>query len=158
MHLKINIEMLSKDHIIELLKGAIAELKDDSHFLDGYGYDSIVALLTNLRSVSFPCIILEGRGTGTINLVEGPLDRFSQSLWIMGRLGRDEDEPALYDEMFRLMHRVLVVLLDAAKKGDKELEGWNWNSMTYMKRYGGQEARGYEVVLNFAENISLVNG
>jgi hypothetical protein len=150
--------MLSKDHIIELLKGTIAELKDDSHFLDGYGYDSIVSLLTNLRTVSFPAIILEGRGTGTINLVEGPVDRFSQSIWVMGRLGRDEDETALYDDMFKLMHRVLVKILAAAKNGDPQLAGWNWRSITYMKRYGGQDARGYEVVLTFEENISLVNG
>lgn len=148
--------MLSRNHLCELLTSSLKEFENKDQFLDGYGFDAIISMITSLRTVDFPCVILEGRSTGTMQLVEGPVDSYSQSIWIMDQMGRNEDETALYDKMYALMIEVIKVLIAARKAGDAELEGWNWKRLTYMKRFGGQNARGYELVISFEDNISLV--
>lgn len=148
--------MLSKDHLCELLTSSLDEFKGKEQFLDGYGFDAIISMITSLRTVDFPCVILEGRSTGTVQLVEGPVDSYSQSIWVMDQMGRGEDETAIYNKMYALMIKIIKALIAARKAGDAELKEWNWRRMTYMKRYGGQNARGYELVISFEDNISLV--
>ena len=151
--------MLNKDYLQRTLVGALAELTNaDTQILEADGLDAILELLKALRSVEFPAAILEGRSSGTIQLVEGPLDTFTQSVWVMGQFARDESEAALYDETFQLALRVLTRLLDDFKAGAPELTGWEYQRTAYMKRYGGQNARGWELVLTFKENIPLING
>ena len=63
---------------------------------------------------------------------------------------------ALYEQMRQLSLRVLTKILDDFKAGAPQLEGWNHNRTTYLKRYGGQNARGWELVLTFNDDISLL--
>lgn len=137
----------------------LPEFQDiNSQLLEGNGLDAILELLTSMRSVSFPCVVLEGRSSGSWHLVEGPVDTFTQSLWVMGQLGRGEEEAALYDQMFLLAKKVLAKLLQDRKAGVEELQEWDWQNISYMKRHGGQNARGWEIVLTFRENVSLLYG
>ncbi len=151
--------MLNKDQ----LKNSLAQLPEfrdniEAQLLEGEGFDAILELVKNLRSIAFPCVVFEGRSSGSIQLVEGPVDTFTQSLWVMGQLGRSENEALLYDQMFALAQKVIAKLIYDRKKGISELAEWDWRSTSYMKRYGGQNARGWEIVLTFRENISLLYG
>ena len=129
----------------------------DTQLFEAQGLDTILELLTNLRSLEFPVAILEGRSNGAIQLdYDVPVDSFTQSVWIMGQFGRDESESDLYAETHALALRFMAKLIDMAKNGEPALEGWDWRRTTYMKRYGGQNARGWELVLTFTENISLL--
>ena len=151
--------MLNKSYLQATLVAALDEFHNpETQVLEADGLDAILELLKTLRSVEFPAAILEGRSSGTIQLVEGPLDTFTQSVWVMGQFARDESEAALYDATFQLAVRVLTRLLDDFKAGVPELIGWEYQRTAYMKRYGGQNARGWELVLTFKENIPLTNG
>ena len=150
--------MLNKDYLQRTLVGALAELTNaDTQILEADGLDAILELLKTLRSVEFPAVILEGRSSGTIQLVEGPLDTFTQSVWVMGQLGRDESEADLYAETFQLAVSVLKRLLHDFKAAAPEMAGWDHTRTSFMKRYGGQNARGWELVLTFKEDIPLTN-
>lgn len=140
----------------EYLNSALVETGLVAQVLEAQGMDAIVELLTNLRSVEFPVAILESRNSGTLQLVEGPLDTYTESIWIMGQFGRGESESALYEQMRQLSIRVLAKILDDFKSGTAVLQGWNHNRTAYMKRYGGQNARGWELVLTFNDDISLL--
>ena len=149
--------MLTSDY----LKRSLFRLKEfssrDTQILEGSGYDGIISLLDNLRATEFPCVVLESGTTGTVQLIEGPVDTFTQSLWVMGQLGRSEDEAALYSRMLELSRKVASLLLaDAASEDSPEVAGLDWTRFTYMKRWGGQNARGYELVFTFKENFSLL--
>ena len=129
----------------------------DTQLFEAQGLDTILELLTNLRSLEFPVAILEGRSNGVISLDNDvPLDTFTQSVWIMGQFGREESESDLYAETHSLSLRFMAKLIDMAKNGEPALEGWDWRRTQYLKRYGGQNARGWELVLTFTENTSLL--
>ena len=149
--------MLSKTYLDSALVGAVAGITAADQILEANGLDAILELVTTLRSVSFPAVILEARSSGSIQLVEGPLDTYTESIWVMGQLGRGESEAQIYRDTMALMRLVLAKLLNDAKSGlHPELDGWDWTRTTYMKRYGGQNARGWELVLTFKENFSLL--
>lgn len=149
--------MLTRNLISRALIGVVPGYSNpDTQIFEAQGLDAILELLTNLRSVEFPVAILEGRSNGMIQLVEGPVDTFTESIWIMGQFGRDESESDLYAETHNLTLRVMAKLLDMAKNGEPALEGWDWRRTQYLKRYGGQNARGWELVLTFTENFSLL--
>ena len=149
--------MLSRNYLADALVGNVTGITDPAQILEANGLDAILELVTTLRTVSFPAVVLESRSGGSIQLVEGPLDTYTESIWVMGQLGRGEDEADLYREMMTMTRRVLAKLLADAKTGTHpELEGWDWSRTTYSKRYGGQNARGWEIVLTFKDNISLV--
>lgn len=143
----LNINQLSK------ILTELDEFNSQTQILEGDGYDAVIDLLSNLRGVEFPAAVLESRSSGVINLVEGPVDNYSQSVWIMGQLGRNESEAELYASMFNLAKKVIGKFLDHNQ--DDELREWDYSRISYMKRYGGQNARGYEILLNFKENIPL---
>lgn len=150
--------MLSGDLINRILSGMPEIRSAGSQIFEGDGYDAIMDILKSLRSVEFPAIVLESRSSGTITIVEGPVDTYTQSLWVMGQLGRNEDEAALYRDMFCLCKEVLARMLAAKSSGEEGLQGWYHDYISYMKRYGGPNARGYELVLTFKDDISLYNG
>lgn len=145
--------MLSINQLSKILL-EMDEFQSQSQILEGDGYDAVIDLLSNLRGVEFPAAVLESRSSGVINLIEGPVDSYSQSVWIMGQLGRDESEAELYAAMFTLAKKVIGKFLDHITS-DSGLEEWDFSRISYMKRYGGQNARGYEILLNFKENIPL---
>ncbi len=148
--------MLSKEFLIESLVGSVPRIASEEQIIEADGMDAILDLLMNLRSVQFPAVILESRSSGVIQLVEGPLDTYTVSLWVMEQLGRSDTEADLYDQAFALLRDLLAKLLDDYKNGSVELMGWNFRRTAYMKRAGGQNARGWELVLTFQDNISLL--
>lgn len=147
--------MLTKEYLSRTLRKLLAN--PEKQLLEAQGLDAILEMLYNLRSVEFPVVILEGRSNGTIQLVEGPLDTFTQSIWVMGQFARGEDEADVYDEMYALGLQLLALLMkDAREEHTRELEAWDWSRTSYMKRYGGQNTRGWEFVLTFKEDFGLV--
>lgn len=145
---------------IDYIKATLADLAEfpdaDAQLLEGNGYDGVIDILQNMRSISYPCVILEAASSGTVQLVEGPLDTYTQSLWVMGQLGRGESEPALYLQMKALMRKVVARLLEDYRCGVPEVQDLDWTRFSYMQRWGGPNARGWEVVLTFKENFSLI--
>lgn len=143
---------------IEYLKPTLSPLKEfvslDSQILQGNGYDGVIDILQNMRSITFPCVILETGSSGSVQNVEGPVDTYTQSLWVMGQLGRGEDEAALYAAMKKLAMKIVArFLLDLTEA--PELEGFDYQRFTYMQRWGGNNARGWELMLTFRQNFSL---
>lgn len=143
---------------IEYLKPTLSPLKEfvslDSQILQGNGYDGVIDILQNMRSITFPCVILETGSSGSVQNVEGPVDTYTQSLWVMGQLGRGEDEAALYSAMKKLAMKIVArFLLDVTEA--PELEGFDYQRFTYMQRWGGNNARGWELMLTFRQNFSL---
>lgn len=142
------------------IKQSLVALKDftspDSQILEGNGYDGVIDILQNMRGVSYPCVILEAGGSGTIQFIEGPVDTFTQSLWVMGQLGRGEDEAALYSQMKALARKIAAKLLADGNRGAEEVASIDWSRFSYMQRWGGPNARGYELVFTFKENFSLL--
>ena len=66
-------------------------------------------------------------------------------------------EADVYDEMYALGLQLLALLMKDAREGHtRELEAWDWSRTSYMKRYGGQNTRGWEFVLTFKEDFGLV--
>ncbi len=148
--------MLSRRYLSETLVGNVQGLLNDEQIIEAEGMDAILELLMNLRTVEFPAIILETRSTGTLQLVEGPVDTYTESIWVMDVLGRGENEAELYRRTRKLAIGILCKLLDDYKRGEAMLEGWDYGRILYMKRAGGQNARGWEIVLTFQDNISLL--
>lgn len=149
--------MLNKEYLSGvLLRNVDGFKRPETQVLEANGLDAILELLSNLRAVEFPVAVLEGRSSGTVQLVEGPVDTFTESVWIMGQLGRDESEVDLYEQTRRISLQLLAGLLADASNGAPELSGWDWSRTHYMKRHGGQNARGWELVLTFKENFSLL--
>ncbi len=147
-------EMLTTSY----LKSSLSSLKEfispDSQILQGNGYDGVIDILQNMRSVTYPCVIMEAGSSGQVQNIEGPLDTYTQSLWVMGHLGRGEDEAALFESMKGLAMKVFSrLLMDIGKS--PSVEGLDFQRFTYMQRYGGPNARGYELMLTFRQNFSL---
>ncbi len=149
--------MLTKSYLDNAIVGVIEGFTDaDAQVMEANGLDAIIELITGLRSVSFPAVILEGRSSGTVQLVEGPLDTYTESVWVMGQFGRGESEAAIYESTRQLAFRILAKFLADFKAGAPELSGWDHTRTAYLKRHGGQNARGWELVLTFKDNFSLV--
>lgn len=149
--------MLTKDYLADILIGRVLDIKDpDTQIQEAQGLDTITTLLTSFNSVRFPVIILEGRSNGAIQVHEGPVDFFTQSIWVMEQMGEGDDENSIYDQAFSLAKEILSVLLQESRLGYSEnIQGWDYRRTAYMKRYGGPNARGWEFVLSFSENFSL---
>ena len=150
--------MLKVSDLTRLLQ-SITELQGEGHILEGNGYDGVMAILKSLHGTSFPCVILESRGSGQFSIGQsGPLDSATQSMWVMGQLGRDEDESAAYSSMFNLCKKIIRTMLNqypnvslAPAKADASLTDWDPTRISYMQRYGGPTCRGYELLLIFKE-------
>ena len=150
--------MLSTRYLADLLAGRLPEIADpDAQIIESQGLDTITALLSSFNSARYPVVILEGRSSGSIRMVEGPVDFHTESIWVMEQLGREDDEARIYEDAFRLARRILALLLHDSASGEHcELDGWDYRRTSYMKRYGGPNARGWELVLSFAEDFPLL--
>ena len=148
--------MLTSNYLLSSLSSLREFTSPDQQILQGNGYDGVIDILQNMRSVVYPCVILEAGGSGTVADVEGPVDTFTQSLWVMGQLGRGEDEAALFASMKTLAMKIVAKLMMDITTGVPEVEGLDYQRFSYMQRYGGPNARGYELVLTFRQNFSLV--
>lgn len=147
--------MLTNSYLLSSLSLLREFTSPGQQILQGNGYDGIIDILQNLRSVSYPCVILESGGSGTVVDVEGPVDTFTQSLWVMGQIGRGEDEAALFASMKTLAMKIVAKLMLDMAEGNVNVQGLDYQRFSYMQRYGGPNARGYELVLTFRQNFSL---
>lgn len=148
--------MLTSDYIKEVLGRLQAFQNPETQILEGNGYDGVLDIIKNSRSIEYPCVILESCGSGTLQVIEGPVDTYSQSLWVMDRLGREESEALIYAKMKNLTRLVAAILLNDGLTNERpESSGITWQQVSYMQRYGGPDVRGYEIIFTFKENISL---
>lgn len=147
--------MLTSSYLITSLSLLREFTSPDQQILQGNGYDGVIDILQNMRSVIYPCVILECGSSGTVADVEGPVDTFTQSLWVMGQLGRGEDEAALFLSMKQLAMKIVAKLMLDMSAGNANVQGLDYQRFSYMQRYGGPNARGYELVLTFRQNFSL---
>ncbi len=146
--------MLTRDDLSRILVGEVAGVADDQ-VIEAEGYDAIQEMLTTMRSISFPSIILEDQSSGVVQVVEGPLDTFTQSFWVMDRVARSETKSSIVRSMKELGKQILARLLKAKIEGEACLQDWEHIRTTYMRRDGGQNAAGWEMVLTFKENFTL---
>jgi len=149
--------MLTKEY----LKNILSELQQvtciNEQLFEANGYDGVIEVLNNLRGIEFPCFVIEKKNSGVFQIIEGALDTYTQSLWIMGQIERDEEEKntsQLLDEMFHLMCDVIRLIIRDDLSG--VLPGVDLSHISYNKRMGGPKCRGYEINLTFNDNISLV--
>jgi len=147
--------MLTNSYLLSSLSLLREFTSPGQQILQGNGYDGVIDILQNMRSVIYPCVILESGGSGTVADVEGPVDTFTQSLWVMGQLGRGEDEAALFASMKTLAMKIVAKLMLDMSEGNVNVQGLDYQRFSYMQRYGGPNARGYELVLTFRQNFSL---
>ena len=149
--------MLTSNYLLSSFSSLKGFDSPADQILQGNGYDGIIDILENMRGVVYPCVILETGSSGSFQVIEGPVDTYTQSLWVMGALGRGEDEAKLFKDMKDLAMKLFAKLLqDKAEGGHPEVEELDYQRFTYMPRYGGPNARGYELVLTFRENKSLL--
>ena len=149
--------MLTSNYLLSSLSSLKDFVSPAHQILQGDGYDGVIDILQNMRGVVYPCVVLEAGGSGSVSVVEGPVDTYTQSLWVMGQLGRGEDEDALFRAMKALAMKVFAKLLQDKREGSHpEVDELDHQRFTYMQRWGGPNARGYELVLTFRENYSLL--
>lgn len=148
--------MLTNSFLRRVLGQLVSFPDPENQILEGNGYDGIQDILNGSRSIEWPCVILESGGSGTFQVVEGPVDTYTQSLWVMDRLGRTESEADIYRKTKELSRQVAALLLEEGiYKHSPEAADIQWQQVSYMQRYGGPDARGYELIFTFKENISL---
>lgn len=116
------------------------------------GYDGVVALLENLRTGQFPCVVIEDRSIGNISIDSGPLDSYSIPLWIMVQ-DYSLEPSKLFQEAFEIGKKILKLLIRDAEKEDI-LAGFDYSRIAYNKRTG-PDCYGYEFLLTFRDNIDL---
>ena len=148
--------MLTNSFLRRVLGQLVSFTDPENQILEGNGYDGIQDILNGSRSIEWPCVILESGGSGTLQVVEGAVDTYTQSVWVMDRLGRTESEAEVYRKTKELSRQVAAMLLaEGLGKGPPEAADIQWQQVTYMQRYGGPDARGYELIFTFKENISM---
>ena len=148
--------MLTNSFLRRILGQLVSFPDPENQILEGNGYDGIQDILNGSRSIEWPCVILESGGSGTFQVVEGAVDTYTQSVWVMDRLGRTESEAEVYRKTKELSRQVAAMLLaEGLGKGTPEAADIQWQQVTYMQRYGGPDARGYELIFTFKENISM---
>lgn len=110
--------MITSDYLISILP-ELEEFKNGeiaSHVHTGEGYDGVIALLENIRTTTFPCVIIEDRSTGNISIDSGPLDTFSLPLWVMVQES-DKSVSDQYKLAFELLKKILKILIRDADAG-----------------------------------------
>lgn len=145
--------MITSDYLISILP-ELEEFKNGeiaSHVHTGEGYDGVIALLENIRTTTFPCVIIEDRSTGNISIDSGPLDTFSLPLWVMVQES-DKSVSDQYKLAFELLKKILKILIRDADAGI--LSGFDYGRMPYNKR-SGVDSYGYEMLITFRTDIDL---
>lgn len=150
--------MLTRETLLTVLNGIEAITDPVAQVIEGYGYDGIMDILANIRTIKYPVIILEGKSTGQFTILPGAMDTFTQSIWVMDNLSRSESEKQVFDDAFKLGRKIISKLLDACDNETSAINGWEPQYISYSKRSGGPNARGWEFVLTFKENTDLTNG
>lgn len=139
---------------IKTLVGDLPQFTDiDNQIFTASGYDAVIAILERMRDIEFPCLVLEDKSSGELGCIPGGLDTYSISLWVMGRVERDEDRSSIIDAMFTLSKNIVKKM--AVNIEDPDIVGLDIKHIPYNRRQGGMDCVGFELMLNFTEDISL---
>ena len=143
--------MITSDYILSILPEMeqFKSLDIESHVHMANGYDGVIALLDNIRTASYPAIIIEDRSSGNIVIDAGPLDTYSISLWLMLQ-DVQKEQSTLFVEAFDLVKKLTRILIRDADT----LDGLDYSRIPYFKRMTA-DACGYELILTFRQNIDL---
>lgn len=145
--------MVTSDYLISILPEMEEFRSQDpaTHVQIAEGFDGVIALLENIRTANFPCLIIEDRSIGNIEIDPGSLDTYSIPLWVMVQnagIGATEQ----YKQAFDLVKKLLKILIRDADNGT--LEGFDYSRIPYNKR-SAVDSYGYEILLTFRVNIDL---
>lgn len=123
----------------------------------GDGFDEVTAILENIRSIEFPCIVIEERSSGSFTIEAGPVDTYTIALWVMLQQTRTEenDNSELFGKAFDLLRRIIKILIRDQVQRPEVLAALDITRMPYNKRFGGPKCLGYELLLTFREDINL---
>lgn len=151
--------MLTLDYLKSILKksenGGLPFLTDDKQFLESAaGYDGIVELLQT-KNIDVT-LILEHNQIGEFSFRPGGFHVASQSLWIMRKVGFNEDRTHVQHEAFGDMKDILCMF--GEHQHDAAFENWEWNHIPYGIRNAGANYTGYEFTLQFDEDTDLSYG
>lgn len=145
--------MITTDYLISILPEMEEFQSPDptTHVQMAEGYDGVIALLENIRSANFPCLIIEDRSVGNIAIDAGPLDTYSIPIWVMvqnSEMGVSEQ----YNKAFELIKKLLKIMIRDALSG--ALQGLDYSRIAYAKR-SAVDSYGYEILLTFRVDIDL---
>ena len=71
--------MLTNNYLLSSLSSLKDFVSPSTQILQGNGYDGVIDILQNMRGVTYPCVILESGGSGSVQVVEGPRMRMLSS-------------------------------------------------------------------------------
>lgn len=149
--------MITPEYLTSLLQGMEEFHSIENQIKTGDGYDEITAILESIRSVEFPCIVIEDRSSGSFTMEEGPVDNYTLALWVMVQQTREEttSNSSLYQQAFSLMKKIAGKLVDEQQREVSQVAALDTRRMPYNKRQGGPNCLGYELLLTFNQNIEL---
>lgn len=133
------------------LQGIIADTQ--KQVVTGAGYNAIIEMVMN-RQEDFPCVVLEEQDGGILSIQPGGFDKYPQSIWVLDRCASDENPEQYYASTKQLLKEV-VASLSRNKDSYPDLSNLDFVRMPYMKRQGGNELYGWEVILTTQEDIDL---
>ncbi|MDP3387722.1 MAG: hypothetical protein Q8S24_10835 [Eubacteriales bacterium] len=139
------------------LKSILPELEEfnnieiDFHIQTAEGYDGVIALLENIRTTNFPCLVIEDRSMGNIAVDAGPLDTYSIPLWVMVQ-DPEKSPTEQFKKAFELVKKILKILI---RDADNDIiKGLDYSRIPYNKRTA-IDSFGYEILLTFRMDIDL---
>lgn len=146
-----NITMIQLSTLKTCLQGIIADT--EKQVVTGAGYNAIVEMVMN-RQQDFPCVVLEKQDGGIFSIQPGGFDKYPQSIWVLDRCASDENPEQYYASTKQLLKEV-VASLSRNRDFYTDIENIDFSRMPYMKRQGGNELYGWEVILTTQEDIDL---
>lgn len=133
------------------LNGIIADT--EKQIVTGAGYNAIVEMVMN-RQQDFPCVVLEEQDGGILSIQPGGFDKYPQSIWVLDRCASDENPEQYYTSTKELLKEV-ISSLSRNRYIFQDITNLDFTRMPYMKRQGGNELYGWEVILTTQEDIDL---
>lgn len=148
--------MISRNYLLTILPELVEFSSEDEieyQVLEADGYDGVVALLGNVRSIYFPVVVIEDRTIGNISTDSGPVDSYSIPLWVMVSNDSSKTKTEIFKTAFTLVLKILKLFMrDVDSVAD--LTGWDFQRISYSKR-SGPDCSGYEILMTYRDNIDL---
>lgn len=157
-HLYTGVNSQKNDKMIQLttLQSCVADLVANTkkQVVTGAGYNAIIEMVMN-RQQYFPCIVLEEQDGGILSIQPGGFDKYPQSIWVLDRCASDENPEQYYTSTKELLKEV-IASLSRNRYIFQDITNLDFTRMPYMKRQGGNELYGWEVILTTQEDIDLL--
>lgn len=146
-----NIKMIQLATLKSCLTGLVAN--PEKQVVTGAGYNAIIEMVMN-RQQDFPCVVLEEQDGGILSIQPGGFDKYPQSIWVLDRCASNENPEQYYVSTKQLLKEIISSL---SRNSDDypDLEYVDFGRMPYLKRQGGNELYGWEVILTTEEDIDL---